>query len=175
MSKDKIKVKDICLMALFTALLVGLEEAMVFLPNIQLTVFLIILYAKFFGFYKSSIMVCVYLLIDALIMGAINPIYTSFQLVGWLLIPILMNTIFKRVDNNVALAFIAILFALLYSWIMIIPSCIIMKMNFLEYLMADTVFELLLALSSFLSTLLLYDPMKKLLNRLFNNEKEDEV
>lgn len=161
-------------MALFIALLVGLEEAMVFLPNIQLTVFLIILYAKVFGFYKSSIMVLIYLLIDCIIMGAINPIYVSFQLIGWLLIPILINTLFKRVDNNIALAFIAILFALLYSWVMIIPSCFIMKMDFLEYLMADTVFELLLAMSSFLSTLLLYNPMKKLLDRLLNKEYEKE-
>lgn len=173
MSKRKLTVKDICLMALFTCILVALEELLTFLPNIQLTVFLIILYSKTFGFGKTSIMVFVYAILDSVFMAALNPIYMTFLLIGWMLIPILTCTIFKKVDNNIILAFLAILYALLFSWIMIIPSCIIIKVDFWTYFVADIPFEALLALSSFLSTLLLYDVLKKLIDKLLNKEKEE--
>jgi len=172
-NSKKITIKDICLMALFTCVMFGLEEAMSFLPNIQLTVFLMILYSKTFGLGKTSIMVCLYCLLDSLFMGAINPIYTTFLLLGWLIIPLVTCTLFKKTENNIVLAFVAMLYAFLFSWIMIIPSCIIMKVGFWTYFVADMPFELLLALSSFLSTLLLYNVLKKLMDKLLNKEKEE--
>jgi len=168
-------VKNICLIALFAVVLFVQEEILTFFPNIQLTFFLIILYSKTLGFRRTLVIVLIYFGLDCLVMGSLNPIYISFQLVGWLLIPILMCTLFKKVENNIILALLSILFSLLYSWIMIIPSCIIFETKFNVYLLADLPFEALLIGSSFLSTLLLYNPSKKTLDRLlFNHEQNNK-
>ena len=114
-------IKNICLIALFAVILFVQEEALSFLPNIQLTVFLIIFYSKVMGFKRTSIIVIIYFLLDCAVMGSWHPLYISFQLMGWILIPTLMCTIFKKVENNILLALLAAMFALLYSWIMIYP------------------------------------------------------
>ena len=170
MNKKFWTVKNICLIALFSVILFVLEEALSFLPNIQLTFFLIILFSKTLGFRRTTVIVIIYFLLDCLVMGSLNPIYISFQLLGWLIIPILMCTAFKRIENNIFLALLAILFSLLYSWIMIIPSCIVLETKFIAYLLADLPFEALLVGSSFLTTLLLYNPLKKVLDKLLNKQ-----
>jgi len=162
-------IKNICQIALLTVILFVQEELLTVLPNIQLTFFLIILYSKVLGFRKTVTIVPIYLLLDCLVMGALNPIFIIFQLIGWMLIPILVCSVFKKIDNNIILAIISILFSLLYSWIMIIPNIIVLQIDFRAYLIADLPFEGLLAGSSFLSTLLLYNPLKNVLGKLINN------
>ena len=152
-------IKNICQIALLTVILFVQEELLTVLPNIQLTFFLIILYSKVLGFRKTVTIVPIYLMLDCLVMGALNPIFVIFQLIGWMLIPILVCSVFKKIDNNIILAIISILFSLLYSWIMIIPNIIVLQVDFRAYLIADLPFEGLLAGSSFLSTLLLYNPL----------------
>ncbi len=165
----KYTVRDICIIALLTIVLFVQEELLTFLPNIQLTIFLMILYSKVLGFKKTFLIIVIYLLLDCIVMGALNPIFMIFQLLGWEVIPALMCTIFKKIDSNIILAVLAMLFSFIYSWTMILPGCIITNLSFNEYLVADILFEFLLALSSFLSTLVLYKPFKKLL--LFETKK----
>lgn len=166
--KDKwhLATKDITLVALLTTLLFVQEQALVFIPNVQLTVFLIVLYSKKLGFLRTSLIVAIYVVLDNLVMGSFNLIYTPFMFIGWFLIPLLMCTIFRKVESNIALAFLGILFSLLYSWIFIIPNCIVLSVSFLSYLVADLLFEIILSLSSFLSILLLYNPLSKVLDRI---------
>lgn len=152
-------------MALLTTLLFVQEEALTFLPNVQLTVFLIVLYSKKLGFYRTSIITCLHVLLDSLVMGSLNFIYMPFMLVGWLIIPITMSTIFKKVESNIVLAFLGITYSIIYSWIFIIPSCITLQVSFVSYLVADIFFELMLAMSSFLSILLLYKPVSNIMDR----------
>ncbi len=159
-------VKNICFIALFAVFLFVQEQALAFLPNIQLTFFFIILFSKILGFKKTVFIVVIYFLLDCFITGSLIPVYIAFQLLGWLCIPLLLSTVFKKVQSNLALAFLAALFSLLYSWIMIFPSCLVFQTTFLAYIIADLPFEALLVGSSFLSTLLLYNPLYKALNRL---------
>ncbi len=158
-------VRDITLMALFTTILFVQEEALAILPNIQLTVFLIVLYSKKLGFTRTSVIVCLHVILDNLVMGSFNFAYVPFMLIGWMVIPITMCTIFKKVESNIVLAFIGILFALIYSWIFIIPNCLILQVSFVSYLIADIFFGLMLCASSFLSILLLYKPVSKVLDK----------
>lgn len=168
--KKKVKwhlaTKDITLIALLATLLFVQEQALSFIPNVQLTVFLIVLYSKKLGFIRTSIIVIIHVLLDNLVMGSFNLIYTPFMFLGWLQIPILMCTIFKKVESNIALAFLGILFSFIYSWIYIIPNCIVLSVDFISYLIADILFEIILALSSFLSILLLYNPIGKVLDKV---------
>lgn len=165
--------KNICLIALFAVVLFVQEQILSFLPNIQLTVFLIILYSKLLGFRKTSVIVVIYFALDCLVNGSFNLIFIGFQLLGWLIMPLLMCTVFKKVTNNIALAFISILFSLLYSWIMIYPSCLVYGYELIACFIADLPFEALLAGSSFVSTLLLFNPVYGTILKILP-EKENE-
>lgn len=154
--------KDITIIAIFTALLLIQEEILSILPNINLTFFLLLLYSKKLGTYKTSLIIIIYCLIDNLIMNSINNIYIIFMLIGLLIIPILTNTVFNKCDSTLLLSFISVLFSLIYCWVFIIPSVFIYKIDLITYVLNDVVFELLLAVSSFVCTLLLYKPCSKM-------------
>ena len=118
-----------------------------------------------FGFKKTSLIVLIYVLIDNLLMGGIS-FYTLFILVSLLIIPLTLSTVFKNVSSPIALALLGIGYALVYSWIYIIPTMLLTNINFLDYLMADIVFEIILASSTFLSILWLYSPTEKFLSNI---------
>ena len=159
-------------MAMLTVLLFAQEQLMNFLPNINFTILLMILYAKVFGFAKSTMMITVYLLFDAIYMGSLSPIWTTGQWIAWMVIPLLVCTVFKKTEDSLKLAFVGALCAFLYCWIMILPTMWVLHTPFIPYLMADIPFELLLAASSFLGILLLYDPLKKMLQKLMQTQPQ---
>lgn len=157
-----LRVKDITLIAILTAILFAQEQILSFLPNIQLTVLLIVLYSKVLGLKKTIIIVTIHTFLDNLLMG-FNIFYFPFMLIGWLIIPISLNTIFKRVNNTILLAFLGILFSFLYSWMFVFANVVLLQVGFWQYLIADLYFEILLAASSFFTILWLYDPLYKLM------------
>lgn len=168
---NKINVKDICIIAVSTAIIFVLEQLLSFLPNIQLTIFLIVLFSKKLKLIKTIIIVIIHTVLDNLVMGSFNIIYFPFMLLGWLLIPIMLSTIFKKINSPLGLALIGILNSFLYCFIMIIPNIIILKIEIIPYFVADIPFELLLALSSFLSILCLYKPCSKLFDIVLDEKK----
>lgn len=156
--------KDITLIALLTVILFLQEQILSFIPNVQLTVFFFVLYSKKLDFVKTILIGIIYVILDNII-GGFNLLFLPFMLLGWLIIPMLINTIFKKVESNIYLALLGILFSLIYSWINIIPGCIMFNMDFITYLKGDLIWEITLASSSFLTILLLYNPCSKLFDR----------
>lgn len=157
------KTKEIVVIALLAAILFIQEQVLMFLPNIQLTVFLLIVYSRCLGLKKTLLVIVVYILLDNLVMGSFNVVFTPFVFIGWALIPLTLCTIAKNVQVTFHLAILAVVFALVYSWIYIIPNVIVYEFDYIAYLMADIPFEILLAVSSFITTLWLYEPCKKVL------------
>ena len=164
-TKSILTTKDIALIAVLTGVLFVQEQLLSFIPNVQLTVFLLVIYSKKLGLVKTSVITIIHVLLDNMIMGSFNILYLPFMLVGWLIIPIMLNTLFKKVDSNIKLAFLGILFSFIYCWIYIIPNCIILEVDFITYLFADISWEILLAISSFISIILLYDPCSKIFDK----------
>lgn len=158
-------IKEIVWIAFLAAILFVQEEVLTFLPNVQLTVFLLVVYAKCLGLKRTSLIITIHVLLDNMVMGSMNPMIIIFMWIGWMWIPLLLCTIFKKVNDSFRLALLGIVFALLYSWTFVICSCLIFHMKFTTYIMADIVFELILAISSFLSILWLYDAVKKVFDR----------
>ena len=126
--------RDITLIAILTAILFVQEQALSFIPNFQLTVFLIVLFSEKIGFVNTIIITAIHVLLDNLVMGSFNFIYVPFMLIGWLIIPVLLNTIFKKVNSNILLAVLGVMFSFIYCWIYIIPNCIILQTDFLDAL-----------------------------------------
>ena len=51
------RTKDLTIIAVFSAILFVQELALSFIPNVQLTVFLLVLYSKVFGLKKTFIII----------------------------------------------------------------------------------------------------------------------
>ena len=125
--------RDITLIAILTAILFVQEQVLSFLPNFQLTVFLLVLFSKKIGFINTIIITTIHVLLDNLVMGSFNFIYVPFMLIGWLIIPVLLNTIFKKVNSNILLAVLGVMVSFVYCWIYKIPNCIILQTDFFSY------------------------------------------
>ena len=55
---SKITIRDITIIVVLTAILFVQEAILSFIPNFQLTVFLVILYSKKLGTLKTTIIIC---------------------------------------------------------------------------------------------------------------------
>ena len=168
--KPFLTARELCIMGMLTALLFAQEQLLLFLPNINFTILLMVLYAKTLGFAKSTMIITVYLLFDAIYMNSLNPIWTTGQWIGWMMIPLLVCTVFRKTEDSLKLAFAGALFAFLYCWILILPTMWVLHTPFKAYLISDIPYELLLAGSAFLTILLLYEPLSKLLRKLLRAE-----
>lgn len=169
----KLKVFDVALISIFSAIIFAIEYAMQILPNVQLTVLLIVLFSKKLGIIRASLIVLIYTILDTCFMGAFNFMYFPFMLISWILIPITINTVFKKCETPFSLALLGVLYSFIFSWIMIIPGVFIMNVNFMDYLVADVVFEIILAASSFLSILWLYKPLSSVLEKILITDRND--
>lgn len=165
MKKVKLKLIDIILIAMFTAIVFTTEQALSFIPNIQLTVLLFILYTRLLGFKKTMIIIVLHTLADNLYLGGLNPFIFMPMLIGWSLIPVLLTTVFRQFKGVVSLTIFAFVFGFIYGWVFIPFTMIAMNAKFLPYLIADLPFELLMAISGALSVALLYEPMYRFLSQ----------
>ncbi len=165
------KIMDIVIIAMFASIVFVLEQALSFLPNIQLTVLLFIVYTKVLGAKKTLIIVLIHTLLDNLYMGSLNPYISVPMLIAWMLIPILLS-IFKKFNSIYFLIGFAFVFGFLYGWVMMVGSILQFNFPVIPYLISDLPFELLMAVSGSLSVLILYKPLTKFLleQPYFSNE-----
>ena len=158
--------KDITIIAVMTTILFVQEQLLASLPGIQLTVFLIILFSKKLGLAKSSIIIILHVLLDNFYMSSFSLMYTPTMLIGWLIIPLSLCTIFKKVESPILLALLGVLYSFIYCWIYIIPSYFLISISPTAYLISDIAFEITLAVISFVSILFLYKPCSKIFELL---------
>lgn len=164
-------IKDIAIIAACISIVFVQEQILAFLPNIQLTILLLVVYSKKLGFIKTLIIVLIHTFLDCLVTGSLNLYYFPFMFLGWGLIPFIICLFLKKCESSLILAFMGILFALLYSWIYIIPNMLIpngsiSEVGIINYIISDFIFEILLAASSFISILWLYKPCSKIFEKV---------
>lgn len=163
---NKLTIKDITIVAVFAAILFTQEQVLTFLPNVQFTVFLIVLFSKKLGFIRTFFIVLIHVILDNLVMGSFNIMYFPFMFLGWMIIPITLCTIFKKCESPLILAILGIVYAFLYSWIYVIPNVLVLEVDPWVYLVNDLWWEIVLAVSSFLSIMWLYDPCAKAIDKI---------
>ena len=163
-------VRDITLIALLAVILFVQEEALTFVPGLQFTVFLLIFYSKKLGLWRTSIIVLVHVFLDNLVMGSFSLIYTPFMFIGWIIIPLTICTLFKRVENSIVLGLLGALYSFIYCWLFFIPDCAIYGIGLIPKFLSDVLFEVLMAVMSFLSLLLLYKPLSKILDPMIERQ-----
>ncbi|PKK96719.1 MAG: hypothetical protein CVV58_04935 [Tenericutes bacterium HGW-Tenericutes-3] len=165
MSQKHQAIKDSALIAVLASILFVQQLALSFLPNVQFTTLLIVLYTKVIGFKKTTLVVILHVLAINILspFGPVIIMQVPAMLIGWLLIPVLLHTVFRKLNTAWSLAIFGFFFGFVYGWLFIPVSVWILDVPFLEYLIADVLFEIVMAISNFLTILWLYDPLKKLL------------
>ena len=163
--------KRMLLIAMSISIIFVLEQAMLIIPNVQLTVLLIILFSSIFTFKESIIMVLIYVFLDSLYMGTLNPFYIIPLVIGWSFIPIAYNTFLNRTNSELVLSIFALFFGFIYGWVFIPFRMIQYGVDVMwPYLVGDIVFEIVMAVVGFTTVILLFKPLKRVLDQLILEE-----
>ena len=168
MKNRKLNTYDIVLTGILTAILFVQEEALTFIPNVQLTVFLIVLYSKTVGYFRTSIIIFIHVLLDNLVMGSMNVVTFVPMLIGWELIPIIICTLGRKVEKPVFLALFSIPIVLIYDFIFALFNYWILDIDLITWYTSGIIFDIVLIMSTFLSILWLYTPLKKVIDNFDN-------
>ena len=160
-------IKDTALIAVCAAILFVQQLALSFLPNIQFTTLLIILYTKVLGFKKTTFTIVIHIIVINILSpyGPLMPMYIPSMFIGWMLIPISLSTFLKKLNSAYALAIFGFFFGFLYGWLFIPVAVFVLGTPFEAYFMMDLPFELIMALSNFLTVLWLYYPLRNMLSK----------
>lgn len=160
--------KRLAFLGLMAALLFAQEAVLSFLPNIQATFLLVLLYGACVGMGGGTLIVTVHVLLDNLLFGVMSPfllipMWLGYELTlfcGWLLR--------RRTEYAVCVA--GILCSLVYCLLFAAATALMCHTRGTgfalgAYLLADLPFAALLVGSTALSVLFLYAPLYRLLSR----------
>jgi hypothetical protein len=166
---DKMRLKRLIFIAMCIAILFIQEQVLLIIPNVQFTTLLIVLYAAIFKFRETLLIIVVYVFLDNLTLSTFYPLMMAPMLIGWSIIPISYHTFLRRTKNPYILAFYGILFAVIYGWIFV-PFRILEQEVFelWPYIIADIPFQIVMALSNFITILWLFTPLYNTLSNELN-------
>lgn len=163
------KIKDITIIALFSAIIFVQEQLLSFIPNVQLTMLLVILYTRIFGIGKTTIIVLIHTTLDNLVNGSFSLVYTPAMFVGWEIAVIGTSTLLKKCNNSLAIGISSIIFSIFYSLMFFLTSLLFLEIDPIAYLISDIWFTLIFALSNFVIILWVLLPLEKVLKDKINN------
>jgi len=162
----ELSVRELCILSLMAALMLGFQVAMAALPNIHLTALLIILTAVHFG-WRSLYSVLVFVMLEGLMWGF--GVWWLSYLYAW---PLLCAAavLLRKNDSAFIWAVLAALFGLSFGALCAIPYLFIggTEMAF-SYWVAGIGFDLVHAAGNLVLTLLLFTPLSRLMTRLLTN------
>jgi energy-coupling factor transport system substrate-specific component len=177
-NSERIKLQTITLTAMFLAVIVVLEMLMSSIPNVQLTVLLMMVYASTFPKRLFIPFVVAYVILDnftgIFLVGSFDPIIMIPMTVAWLIL--LYAT--KAISNTkwIFIVLFATFFGFLYGWIYIPAHVIRFGITTLwPYFVADLPFEITMAISNLISVSILYKPLTTLLKDLQSGKYWKEI
>lgn len=162
----KLSAKEIGALSLMGALIFAVKLALSSLPNIQLNALLMILTAVFFG-WKALYAVFVYIMLEGLVYG-----FGLWWACYWYLWPTLtaLAVLLRKNDSAFLWAVLAAVFGLCFGALCAIPYLFIGGWKLaLSYWVSGVPFDLLHCAGNFISTLLLYRPLKKALGTILKH------
>lgn len=165
MSQNTKQIKEIALIAILASVLYVQQLALFFIPNVQFSTLLIVLYTRLFGFKRTMFIIIIHIIVINLFtpFGPVMPIHLVSMFIGWSIIPVVLTTVFRRANSALALAFLGLFFGSAYGMAFIPATVFVLNSPFLPYLIADIPFQVIMACANFITIMWLYDPLKKIL------------
>jgi energy-coupling factor transport system substrate-specific component len=171
-SKDVVNksVRHITLAAMLLTVLYVQELLLSGLPNIQLTVVLIMVYGAVLPLGLSLPIVFGYVLLDNMIFGSFSILYTPAMFFSWILLVLVAKSLAQK--KFIWTLLFASLFGFIYGWSFFPAKMIEQGIAYLwPYFLSDIVFELIMVVNNFITVLLLYRHLRDILETLFNPNK----
>ena len=159
-------VKKLCYIVVLTTILFVQEQVLTFIPSVQFTFFLIILYGATVGIGYGSIIVLIHVLLDNLYMSSFT-IFTIFPMLIGYEITLICGYLFKNKSEWVIAASSA-LCAIIYAALFIPINVFVYNIDPIAYIIADIPFDIVLVCCNVLCVIILYKPMFKLLDDKIN-------
>ncbi|MFH0993007.1 MAG: hypothetical protein V1761_01515 [bacterium] len=165
--KSKKTVRDITIAAMLLTVLFVQEELLTFLPNIQLTVLFIAVYAAVLPPTLLFPIVIGHVILDNLYMGSFSPLYTPAMLAAWLTWAAVAFSLRKSPgwQKVVAAGIFGFVYGLFYA------LAFAMQFGFQlfwPYLVSDLWFDVMMAVSGLVSIAILFQPLRSLLDALYH-------
>lgn len=168
--RPEFSARDIAILALMAALIFAVKFALASIPNIQLNALLIILTTVFFG-WKALCTVAIYVLLEGLVFG-FHTWWVSYVFIWPLLVVLVMLLrrfeLFQGEKAALPWAVVAGFWGLIFGPLMYIPWFCIMGgwEGYFAMWIAGIPFDLTHAAGNFISTLVLFWPLYKVMRRL---------
>ena len=157
------KIKDIALIGLMSAILVALQVALGFLPNIELVSLLIIVYTLVFG-RKALYIIYVFVAVEGVIYG-IGLWWINYLYVWTILFLIVM--LLRKQHSPLIWAIISGFFGLAFGALCAIPNLFLSGFeSAISYFIAGIPYDILHGIGNFVVTLLLFHPLYQVLDRI---------
>ena len=170
-------IMKIVMTALLTAIIFVQEELLSFIPNVQLTVLLLVVYGAYCGPKWGTIIVLLHVFLDNLFVGSLTIYVMLPMFIGWEII--MLASYFVRKKNIYIKASVAGIGALLYCGIFVLSSVVFYKVDFKAYVAADIIFEIILVVCSVITVLWLFNPIYKVLKDrdvyFIDEENKEEI
>ena len=168
-----LSIKDIAIMVMLTAILFVQEELLTFIPNVQFTFLLIMLYGAVLGPKKASLIVLIHVLLDNLFMSSFIPTVILPMLIGHEA-TMLIGYLLKN-KNVIVLSIGITISSIFYVSLFFVTTIFVYEINPIAYLIADIPFDIILIACNILCVILLYKPLYKILDDNINIKKEESI
>lgn len=166
-------VKRLCYLVMLTAVLFVQEEVLTFIPSVQLTFFLIILYGATVGIRDGSIIVIIHVLLDNLYMSSFG-IYTIGPMLVGYEITLVVGYLFKN-KSEWLIAIMSGVCALIYAGLFIPVNIFVYDVDPIAYIIADIPFDLVMVTCNICCVLFLYKPLYSILDNELNKKEIEEI
>jgi energy-coupling factor transport system substrate-specific component len=157
------RIKDIALIGIMSAILLAVQVALGFLPNIELVSLLIIIYTLVFG-RKALYIIYVFVALEGIIYGIglwwINYLYV------WTIL-FLMTMLFRRHQSTYIWAILSGFYGLIFGALCAIPNLFISgAASAVGYWIAGIPYDILHAIGNFVVALLLFRPLYQVMDKI---------
>ncbi len=164
--------RDLMIASVFAVLIAIQEFILSGIPNVSLTFLLIVILTRLVSFEYSVLSISTFVLIDNLLMGSLMINYIVPMLVSYLLLIIIMELLFSKRDNEIMIGILGFIFGIIYTLMFAVTDSLIFDIDIIKYLIAGSVFTLVLCINNFLTIVWLYKPI---INRLQQYISEEDI
>ncbi len=165
-----ITVKRLCYMVMLTAILTVQEEVLTFIPNVQLTFLLIMVYGATIGLIDGTLVVIVHVLLDNLIMNSFTPYIIIPMFIG-LEIALVFGYLFRN-RKEWFVSIFAGLAGFIYCMVFWASTVFFYQVEPIPYLISDIPFEVVLIICNIITVLFLFKPLVNVINGNYPKRQE---
>ncbi len=158
------------MLAMLTAILFVQETLLSSIPNIQISVLLIMVYAATLGVSKATLVMTVHVLLDNMLWGSLNPLTACPMWLGWFVLILIAFSLRRAPLPLIVVG--SVVGSLIYCWCFAIFNVIFLNVNIIAYLVADIIFEVLMCACSVITVMFLYRPAEKLIKNFHEKISE---